>query len=83
MTLYFNTWKSLGGGTLETRETFVGDIIKEAQRFKHRKLVQQLEEWKTNLKTGFNGSHLNNKLMDNEWAGVDHIPFISNDPFQL
>ncbi len=49
------------GKTLETRETFVGDIMKEAQRFKHRKLVQQLEEWKTNLKTGFNGSHLNNK----------------------
>ncbi len=48
-------------GTLETRETFVGDIIKEAGRFKRKKLVQQLEEWKTNLKTGFSGSHLNNK----------------------
>ena len=37
-------------GTVELRETFVSDVIKEATKFKKWKLVEQLEDWSSSLK---------------------------------
>jgi hypothetical protein len=37
-------------GSNEVRKLFVVDIIKEATKFKKKKLVQTLEEWRTSLK---------------------------------
>ena len=47
-------------GSMETKDAFACDIIKEAGKFKKKKLVQELEEWRTNLKSGLL-SHLNNR----------------------
>ena len=38
-------------GSVEVRETFVSEVIKEATKFKKWKLVEQLEVWCTSLKT--------------------------------
>ncbi len=38
-------------GTIELREAFVMEVIKEATKFKKWKLVEQLEEWNNSLKT--------------------------------
>lgn len=37
-------------GSNEVKKLFVTDITKEATKFKKKKLVQLLEEWRTNLK---------------------------------
>jgi len=49
-------------GSIETRDSFVGDIIKEAGKFKRKKLVQQLEGWRTSLKSGIISSHPNKRM---------------------
>ena len=36
-------------GSIEVRKAFVTDVIREATKFKKKKLVQQLEEWQANL----------------------------------
>ena len=38
-------------GTLEAKKLFVKDIIKEAQRFRKKQLMQSLEDWLTKLST--------------------------------
>ena len=37
-------------GSNEIKKLFVVDITKEASKFKKKRLVQLLEEWRTNLK---------------------------------
>ena len=37
-------------GSIEAKKLFVVDIAKEANKFKKKKLVQMLEDWRTNLK---------------------------------
>ena len=37
-------------GSNEVKKLFVVDITKEANKFKKKKLVQMLEDWRTNLK---------------------------------
>ena len=37
-------------GSNEVKKLFVVDITKEANKFKKKKLVQLLEDWRTNLK---------------------------------
>lgn len=38
-------------GTVELRESFAGEVIKEAKKFKKWKLVELLEDWSNSLKT--------------------------------
>ncbi len=38
-------------GTVELREAFVAEIVKEAKKFKKWKLVELLEDWSNSLKT--------------------------------
>ena len=37
-------------GSADSRESFVSDVIKEAGKFKRKKLVQELEVWRTSLR---------------------------------
>lgn len=37
-------------GSADTRDSFVCEVIKEAGKFKRKKLVQELEVWRTSLK---------------------------------
>ena len=37
-------------GSADTRDSFVCEVIKEAGKFKRKKLVQELEAWRTSLR---------------------------------
>ncbi len=39
-------------GTLEGKRLFVKEIIKEAERFRKKQLIQYLEEWMAKLNSG-------------------------------
>ena len=39
-------------GSLEAKRLFVKEIIKEAERFRKKQLIQYLEEWMTRLNSG-------------------------------
>lgn len=43
-------------GSFETKKTFVQDVIKEAERFRKKPLIQFLEEWLTKLGEGRGGT---------------------------
>ena len=43
-------------GSFETKQTFVKDVIKEAERLRKKPLIQCLEDWLTKLGEGRGGT---------------------------
>lgn len=43
-------------GTADTKRAFINDVIKEAERFRKKQLIQLLEDWTLKLSTTKTGS---------------------------
>ncbi len=48
-------------GTVELKEAFVAEVIKEAKKFKKWRLIELLEDWSNSLKSGLGKTDSNNK----------------------